>query len=920
MRLATALLILLLPLLATPQAAAEGHAEVDAAPREGNLATVFRFSADGRVERGASALRNGAFTDGFAGWTADDLEIQGAASFETAQGGARVSVPLAPLPGTAYLRQRVAVDAGAYELRLTTHGSGDFLGIALLVRESGYAPGLHPLPFLDATFQPPVTAEPTEHRFVWHPREPTSTHAEVFLRIAFRGGDAGEVTFRAVSFSPITSVRWDFGDGTPPAHGLLAQHRYAAPGSFTVAARTWHPGKEPRVETLEVRVENEAPRPAFDLRRAGASGRFVADAAPSLDPDGVETRLRNPGFDEGALGWSFSAAETGVEGDMAAEGGALRLRAGPTRFHGSVFAFQEVAIVPNRSYAFEVSALDGSGVDAYELIARERGSVRGVHDHVARFETAVEAWTRLRMHVAPRFPDSTLLTLHLRVLAPPGALVDVSFDDVTLREDLSYAWLLDGEPVPGAQRRVDIQPIPGNHTLTLLVTDAAGASAVLSRDFDGAVPDAAPRPAILAPAFARAWQPAYFFAAGSRAAFPSEGLVNGDLEGREGWDHAGQAGFADGLARLGPGSEIRQRLPVDPFAPYELHVRHRGAVDAILEAAAVDPSGVARALERRVLRLPDAGAWNDARVPWTALDAATNELRVRLRPAPGVDAEVDAVSFAPALEYEWRIDDGGPQHGYGVRHIFRESGSALVTLVVRDAHGARNATSLTLPVLGNNTFSAVPALSGGVRLAGNLTLDPRFERIEIVRRAEGADAVLAAPLRATFVVADPAPPRDVPLAYDLVLVLDNGTRETVSTAHARLAPGAPVGAVDAPHRLRRGETALLAAVAPADASRVEGILSWGPVRARVAFAPVEDAPGTWEARWTPGPFLPPVAYTLRVVASDEEGRATPLGMPATVDVDLAEGPADAFLILIPLVPLAAWGVRAARRRHGPWTR
>lgn len=45
---------------------------------------------------------------------------------------------------------------------------------------------------------------------------------------------AGNMTFTPTPFNPLNTYTWDFGDASPPQTGFVANHAYAAPGTYTV--------------------------------------------------------------------------------------------------------------------------------------------------------------------------------------------------------------------------------------------------------------------------------------------------------------------------------------------------------------------------------------------------------------------------------------------------------------------------------------------------------------------------------------------------------------------------------------------------------------------------------------------------------------------------------------------------------------
>lgn len=85
----------------------------------------------------------------------------------------------------------------------------------------------------------------------------------------------------------LASFEWDFGDGGA-ASGATAEHRYAAPGTYTVRLSVYDAYEGWNTTAASVSVApNQAPNAAFTLPQKEHAGTpVVFDAAPSSDADG----------------------------------------------------------------------------------------------------------------------------------------------------------------------------------------------------------------------------------------------------------------------------------------------------------------------------------------------------------------------------------------------------------------------------------------------------------------------------------------------------------------------------------------------------------------------------------------------------------------------------------------------------------
>lgn len=84
----------------------------------------------------------------------------------------------------------------------------------------------------------------------------------------------------------ITSYQWDFGDGTPAAAGVTANHNYAAAGSYTVTltVKATSGLQATTTRTFAATVPNQAPVASFTAAMTGLT--VSVDGSGSSDPDG----------------------------------------------------------------------------------------------------------------------------------------------------------------------------------------------------------------------------------------------------------------------------------------------------------------------------------------------------------------------------------------------------------------------------------------------------------------------------------------------------------------------------------------------------------------------------------------------------------------------------------------------------------
>lgn len=925
------LAFLLLAIVPSPTAA---QAPPLVTPEEGDLATVFAFDAGIPERVGDDVLGS---TTLASAWSASDAEIGNAATFAFESTGASIRVVTAQSPGGAWISQTLPLDARAYDLSVTQSGTGSLVGYRFIVRESGFPDGTRPLPYIDTTYEARPTADSTELRWRWWAQDPSSTAVTIFLRLQFAGGDNADVTFEDASFTPVTDVAWSFGDGTPTERGARVAHRFAAPGTFDVQSTVTHPGEAPRTQTARVTVENKAPTVTLDVARLGASARFRLDASSATDPDGVESRLRNPDFDAGAHDWELSTGEIGAEGSLEAQDGTLHLTTAAAARTGTVFAWQRVPIIPDRALRFDVNVSDDNGIERYEFLLRESGSASGRYDHVLSHAPVGANWTQVGFNFAPRYADSTAIIVHLRAVVPAGVAADVRFDDVALRDGLRFSWRIDGAPLVSRQPIEDVALGAGLHRVNLTVTDVAGATASVERVINGTLPKAAPRAGIVAPVFALLHESTVFRGAPSRPSAATEGIIDGVFaDGLTAWRTVSPADAvvttADGLALVtaptnaDAPAELQQRVPVASGTPYEFHATLRAAApdaraDVVFRELVVDADGRESTLRETFEPLAVTPAWQEARARWNPQDELATHLLVMLRVHEG-SVEATNVSFAPLKNYRWRFDvtptSSQPIDGYGVRHFFTKPGLALVTLEVTDAAGATNGTSALVPVLNASTFEARPNIAGGIHVAmPNVPLHPEFAAFEITRRDAAGDArttTLAPAASLAFDDADPT--AGAAYSYEFSIVTRNGTRATVATANATLQAGAPLGVVRAPDTVARFASADVTVVAPADAVDVQATLHWGPIPwGRVELARDLAQAGRWVGTYEPGFFTPPGTLRLDVVALAADGTATPVGVATSIDVTLAENGAWSLWLMLAAAALAlvAWSVRKLRQ-------
>lgn len=912
--------IVLAALLLAPIALAQSPTST---PRDGDMATVFTFRLPYEERRGAEALADPGLT-GPDAWTARAEEILRRAVFSFGGDGARLRVERAPVPGTAWLSQGVPLVAWAYELTVETSSTGDFVGYAFLVRESGAPSGSH-----DTLFEAPATGGATKTlAWRWTPRDPASTDIEVFLRVAFAGGDGADVRFSRASFVPLSTTRWSFGDGTLDESGEAVTHRYASPGDFDVTARLRHPGEEATTQRTGVSVVNRPPVPAFTATRLGASSRFLLDAEGAFDPDAGEARLRDAQLED-VSAWTLVTSEVGVDGSIVAADGALRITTPPTARPGTVFLLQSVPIVPGRAMRFDANVSDAGGIERYEIILREAGSPDGIFDHVLSHPPVGDVPTHLRLDFAPRFADSTHVVVHLRAVVAAGAAPDVRFHDARLVDGLTLDWSVDGSPLPTSSRTTEVALPSGSHRVRLTVTDAGGLSRSLEQVVDATLTAARPTAAIDAPLFALEGAPAIFRATPSRPSAATEAFLDVGLVDPVAWirflpegttlafDGEGNATLIVDPVATGP-AELGQRVPVDATARYEFKARLRAEaateVDLVVRELRVRPDGSHQLLGENVERVGVGNVTRDVRVVWRATSSATTHVHALVRVDGGevpVVVDVVAPSFAPAMEYRWsfaaNVSSSDRAEGFAAR-AYLAPGAQLAVLEVVDAAGARASASMLVPVLDRDALRALPTIAGGFGLSWAVPSSTSFVAWEVERTDASGSSVERVPFSSPLRHVDQTPVAGA--RYDIFLVGANGTRAWA--ANVSVAANASAARLEAPSSFARGAEVPLVVDAPADAVAVEAVLEWGPLSvARAPLAP--DAEGRWRGVLRAGAATLPADHTLRIVASDEAGRGLEIAR-TEVDVELAEGAVGWFLLLALLLPLAAWGVRAGRAR------
>ena len=106
------------------------------------------------------------------------------------------------------------------------------------------------------------------------------------------------VNFTAVgSYDPdgsIVDLEWDFGDGSPTAHGWNVSHTYSSGGNYTV--------------TLTA-TDND------NLTATNTTLAFIEDETPGA-PGGQNAALGGGNLDDVMLGWSLSPDDGGIENDV----------------------------------------------------------------------------------------------------------------------------------------------------------------------------------------------------------------------------------------------------------------------------------------------------------------------------------------------------------------------------------------------------------------------------------------------------------------------------------------------------------------------------------------------------------------------------------------------------------------------------
>lgn len=322
----------------------------------------------------------------------------------------------------------------------------------------------------------------------------------------------------------------------------------------------------------------------------------------------------------------------------------------------------------------------------------------------------------------PRFPDSSRVSMHIRLEVPQGESATVAATRASLRPAPRYAWDLDGDGNWDASGAVITAHFDeGRHVVRVLVVQPDGARASSAQTVD-----VVSRPLFasfsLSPPAARSFRPVVVTLDASRSFDPNARSVleNGNfVGGLHGWTAStseigmGNATTAVDVERgysfaslslkasRSGAAFLSQTAPVAPGRTYlfEADVRDDGGIASYV--LLLRERNASATFDTPVARGPTHGEWQRVSTRWTPTmpDAGnvTVMLRVRMNASAHTEAVVDFadVSLTPLPRFQWFVDDAPlSRHEPIVEWTTDQPGPHRVRLMVSSGRLVANASAV----------------------------------------------------------------------------------------------------------------------------------------------------------------------------------------------------------------------------------
>jgi hypothetical protein len=201
------------------------------------------------------------------------------------------------------------------------------------------------------------------------------------------------------------------------------------------------PAQAPPAPSLQVSLADPGPRQSLVVTLAG------------LEPFLGSERLQNGGFsntlDPWRTGTELGASATMTHDAQGLQGRShvLRLTATAAPKAGSLYARQDIAFDPSKTYLLTYSAVAAQAFKAnVEFILRERTSAGAQKDTFIRHELTTQ-WTDYSWTFTPQLTNSSTLMVFPRIKLDVGGSVIAGFDDVSLKTAPKNSWAAPGATI-----------------------------------------------------------------------------------------------------------------------------------------------------------------------------------------------------------------------------------------------------------------------------------------------------------------------------------------------------------------------------------------------------------------------------------------------------------------------------------------